>query len=394
MHVLKVEAFSGLSGDMFLGALAELTEAWDDLLTLPDKLGLENVEVKITNVEKNGISCKHIKILDHNSYDTHESGHAHHHRHLKDIYKIIDEGDLSNSSKDIAKQIFLLLGEAEAKVHGVDINKIHFHEVGATDSILDIVGTAFLLDRLDIQKSFVTEICTGMGFVMTDHGQLPVPCPATKELLLGLPTFTGDTKSEMATPTGAAILKYLNPDIKIPSLIEEKTGHGPGEKDFKQPNILRLTLCKSNSETEENIYLIETNIDNMSSEVIGVDFQQQLLDKGALDFYFTQIIMKKGRPGILLSVIVSKNNIFNIADYLLENTLSIGLRYYPVSRKILDREIKQIQTSLGVINVKEVVLPSGQKRLSPEYESCASLARENQLPITQIFTKINAELNS
>jgi len=385
MNILKIEPFSGLSGDMFLGALAELTEAWDDLLKLPDKLGLKNVEVKITNVEKNGISCKLVKILDHNSYDTetknvsYDSTHTHHHRHLKDIYKIIDKGDLSNSAKDIAKQIFLLLGEAEAKVHGVDINKIHFHEVGAIDSILDIVGTAYLLDRLDIQKSYVTEICTGVGFVMTDHGQLPVPCPATKELLLGLPTFTGDTNSELATPTGAAILKYLNPDIKIPSLIEEKTGHGPGEKDFKHPNVLRLTLCKSNSETRENIYLIETNIDNMSSEVIGVDFQQQLLDKGALDFYFTQIIMKK---------------IFSIADYLLENTTSIGLRYFPVSRKILNREIRQIQTSLGMIIVKEVILPSGKKRLTPEYESCALLAREKQLPITQIITKINAELNS
>ena len=419
MSILKIEAFSGLSGDMFLGALAELTNAYYELAQLPGKLHLQNVEVKVSDVNKNGIACKHIKIIDNNDYRDsnhnvlsqqnhqynrnhthhhenfviHQEKHSHHHRHLKDINKIIEEADLSNKTKEIAKKIFLLLGEAEAKVHGVDINTIHFHEVGAIDSILDIVGSAFLLDKLDVQKSYVTNIRTGKGFAMTDHGKLPIPCPATKELLLGFPTYAGDADGEMTTPTGAAILKYLNPGFNIPPLIEEKTGHGPGEKDFKHPNVLRLSLCKTKYEEQNNIYIIETNIDDMSSEIIGLEFQQQLLEKGALDFYFTQVIMKKSRPGLLVSVLVNEKDISSISDFILENTTSIGLRYFPVSRNILNREIKEVKTSLGKIRVKEVILPSGKKRLTPEYESCALIAKEKQIPIALIFIQVNSELN-
>ena len=416
MNILKIEAFSGLSGDMFLGALAELTNAYDELTQLPGKLHLKNVEVKISDVNKNGIACKHIKIIDNNEYqDTdrnilsqpihnhhhtnhqedisiRQKKHSHHHRHLKDIYKIIDEADLSDKAKEISKKIFLLLGEAEAKVHGVDINTIHFHEVGAIDSILDIVGTAFLLDKLNIQKSFVTDIRTGKGFAMTEHGRLPIPCPATKELLLGFPTYSGDTDGEMTTPTGAAILKYLNPDFSVPPMIEEKTGYGPGEKNFKHLNVLRLSLCKSKSEKQEDIYLIETNIDDMSLEVVGLEFQQQLLENGALDFYYTQVIMKKGRPGLLVSVLAIEKNVPAISDFILENTTSIGLRYYPVSRNILKREIREVNTSLGKIKVKEAVLPSGKKRVTPEYDSCALIAKEKQIPIAQVFTQVNSEL--
>jgi len=228
---------------------------------------------------------------------------------------------------------------------------------------------------------------------MTEHGRLPIPCPATKELLIGFPTYAGDVDGEMTTPTGAAILKYLNPDFNIPSLIEEKTAYGPGEKDFEHPNVLRISLCKSKAEGMNNVFLIETNIDDMSSEVIGLDFQQELFNKGALDFYFTQVIMKKGRPGLIVTVIANEKDIDDIANYLLENTTTIGLRFYPVSRKILPREIKKVHTSLGLIQVKEIVLPSGKKRLSPEYESCLEIAHEHGIPVTQIFNKVNSELN-
>jgi len=397
MSILKIEAFSGMSGDMFLGALAELTETWDELIKLPEKLGLVNVEVKLTDVNKNGIACRHIKIIDHNIYNSSVLQHSkpvHHHRHLKDIIKIIDDATIPEEAKEIAKKIFLLLGEAEAKVHGIDINKIHFHEVGAIDSILDIVGSAVLLDKLDIHKAYTTDIRTGVGVVNTEHGLLPIPCPATKELLLGFPTFTGDEDGEMTTPTGAAILKYLNPEFSIPTLIEERTGYGPGEKEFKIPNVLRLSLCKINDTDLENIYIIETNIDDMSAEVLGLDFQQQLFEKGALDFYFTQVIMKKGRPGLLVSVLVDVENISSINNFLFENTTSIGMRYFPVSRNILKREIRELNTSLGLIKVKEIVLPSGVKRLTPEYDSCIAIARKKKVPVTQIFAKVNFELNN
>ncbi len=252
MSILKIEAFSGLSGDMFLGALASLAGAHEELMNLPTMLGLKDVEVRISDVTKAGIACKHIKIIDHNDY----GDNGHHHRHLKDIEKIIDGGDLNDNAKKIAKDIFRLLGEAEAKVHGVDIEKIHFHEVGAIDSIMDIVGSAVLLDKLQITKTYSTAVCTGFGFVMADHGKMPVPAPATKELLLGMPTYAGDQPGEMVTPTGAAILKYLNPDFDIPVLKELKTGHGPGEKEFPHPNVLRLSLCEAGEEWREEIMMV------------------------------------------------------------------------------------------------------------------------------------------
>lgn len=464
MSILKIEAFSGLSGDMFLGALAELTGAYDELQKLPGKLHLDKVEVKITEVEKAGIACKHIKILDRNEYENHTHSHDHHHidehqshdfpkedhnhthshehthshdhgdhshshshdhshshgdhehthshshshshddhshshthshahhRHLADIEKIIDGGHLTANAKKIAKEIFYLLGTAEAKVHGVDIQKIHFHEVGAIDSILDIVGSAFLLDKLNITSAVSTAICTGHGFVMADHGRMPIPAPATKELLLSIPTYAGKAQGEMTTPTGAAILKYLNPSFEIPTLTEQKIGHGPGEKDFEHPNVLRLSICNSVNEDMEKIHMVETNVDDMSSELLGNDFQNGLLSVGALDFYYTQIIMKKGRPGTLISVFVTSDKLQAVTDYLLENTTTIGVRSYPTSRKLLKRHLKSMKTSLGDVDVKEVELPSGKKRTTLEYESCKKLAEKHQKSIAEIYTLLQKEL--
>lgn len=412
MSVLKIEAFSGLSGDMFLGALAELTEAYEEIQQLPAKLKLANVEVIITVVEKAGIACRHIKILDHNDYEEHKhiknQGYAsehknsefsivkkkphHHHRNLEDILKIIDAGDLTENTKSIARKIFHILGTAEAKVHGVDINTIHFHEVGAIDSILDIVGSAYLLDKLNIHSVFSTSICTGHGFVMADHGRMPIPAPATKELLLNMPTYAGQEKGEMTTPTGAAILKYLQPSFDMPALIEKKTGHGPGEKNFEHPNVLRLTLCELVEEKKDDIFMVETNIDDMSSELLGNDFQDKLLQAGALDFYYTQIIMKKGRPGTLISVFTSKERVQDVTQYLIENTTTIGVRSYAAQRQALKRSFKTIKTSLGDVDVKEVELPSGKKRVTIEYESCKKIATRLNRPVSEIFSALNREI--
>ncbi len=414
MKILKIEAFSGLSGDMFLGALADLTGAYDELQQLPSKLHLAKVEIKITEVEKAGIACKHIKVIDHHDYSdaiaVHKHDHRHHHahthqhgehththgnephRHLKDINKIIDEGDISDNAKSIAREIFLMLGEAESKVHGIDINKVHFHEVGAIDSIVDIVGAAFLLDKLSFDHVVSTPICTGHGFVMADHGRMPVPAPATKELLLDIPTYPGKEKGEMTTPTGAAILKYLDPAFEIPVLIEKKTGHGAGEKDLEQPNVLRLTMCEPIAQEKEIIYMVETNIDDISSELLGNDFQEALFKAGALDFYYSQIVMKKGRPGILISVFTSGDNIRKVSNFLLENTTTIGVRSYPVSRQILKRSLKTINTSLGEVEVKEVELPSGKRRITVEYESCKKIAEQQGRSIAEIFSLLNKEI--
>lgn len=236
--ILKIEASSGLSGDMFLGALAQLTGGYEELKELPKNLGVPNVEVKISELVRNGVDCYQVKIVDHCRTDQHS------HHSLKEIYRFIKNGDIPLSAKEIAKEIYRLLGEAEAAVHGTDLTRVVFHEVGAVDSILDIVGCALLLDKLNIRETCSTPVRTGYGFVKTAHGKLPVPAPATECLLQGIPLYPGNAEGELCTPTGAAILKFLNPGFSIPPLIEEKVAFGPGEKDFGLPNLLRISLCR------------------------------------------------------------------------------------------------------------------------------------------------------
>jgi pyridinium-3,5-bisthiocarboxylic acid mononucleotide nickel chelatase len=410
--ILKIEAFAGMSGDMFLGALCGLTNAYEEIKNLPSLLHLEKeVIVEISDVIKTGIACKHIKIRDlknesnahrpgqrqkddhhHHQHEhghhhehphdhTHDHSHTsphphhHHHRHLKDIYKIIEQGHISSSAKEIAKNIFLLLGEAESQIHGIPLDKIHFHEVGAIDSIMDIVGTAWLLDKLGIEKTYSTPVATGFGFAMTEHGRLPVPCPATQILLHGVPVYPGDQKGEMCTPTGAAILKYLQPEFDMPVLTELKTSYGPGEKDFEIPNTLRLSLCEATQKKDE-IMVLQTNIDDFPAEYLGMEFQESLYEQGALDVYLQQVIMKKGRPGFILNVMCQSGQQQKLANIILEKTSSIGLRYFPVKRYELKREMLEFDTIYGKVNAKEVSTPSGKKRMKIESRDLLRIAKE------------------
>lgn len=387
-NILKIEAFSGASGDMFLGALAALADGYDDLVKLPELLNLDSVEVQINPKNKNGIACKHVHIIDLKN----ESEHVH--RHLRHVLEIIHGSKLNENAQKIASDIFKILAEAEAKVHGSTIEKVHFHEVGAIDSIMDIVGTALLLDRLNITQTYATPICTGYGFVNTQHGKMPVPAPATQQLLTGMPTYAGDCKAELCTPTGAAILCYLSPDFDMPVLTEASIGYGPGIKDFEQPNVLRLSLCRMRAQTETELVVVETNIDDLSGEFLGTDFQNGLLNIGAVDFYLNQVMMKKGRPGIILSVICRKQDMETIATYILENTTSIGIRYYSVNRMILDRETSAIATEHGDIEIKSVTLPSGKKRSKIEYDSLAELAKISSETTLDINDKLRKTLSS
>ena len=369
MAILKLETFSGISGDMFLGALTALADAYDDIVELPKMLGLEGeVAVQIHDVNKNGIACKHVNIVENE-----KAGHAH--RHLSTINKIIEESTLSDNVQSIAKSIFLALGQAEAKVHGMDIEKVHFHEVGALDSIMDIVGAAYLIDRLKIETTYCTAVNTGFGFANTDHGKLPVPCPATQELLLGLPTYQGKIESEMTTPTGAAILKYLNPSFTIPTLTELKIGYGPGEKSFEIPNALRASLCKEET-SKTNMVVIQTSIDDMSGEYLGQEFQTALMDKGASDFYYEQVVMKKGRPGIVLNVFCPAKAFEDVSDFILENTTTIGLRYYSVNKKKLDRTFSKVSLKDGQVQVKKSKTPSGKSKYKPESSDVFKVANK------------------
>ena len=357
--VLKIEPFSGLSGDMFLGALVELTDGAGKLQALPEQLGLSEAELDIRRVSKCSIDCLKVTVVDHSPVDQRP------HRHLKDIYGLIDASSLQDQVKEAAKNIFQLLGKAEAAVHGVELEQVHFHEVGAVDSIIDIVGVALLLANLDFEQIYSDPVCTGYGFVHTDHGRLPVPAPATRNLLHGLPSYKGETEAELVTPTGAAILQYLRPDFSDPILSLHKSAYGAGSKDFEHPNCVRISVGQVEESAADSAHsstytLIQTNLDDMPAEQLGTDFQQLLLQRGALDVYLTPTLMKKSRSGLKLEVLCRHADAEHLAEQVLEHTTTLGVRFVSCTRKELVREETSVSTPFGKIRVKTAILPSGK----------------------------------
>lgn len=420
MNTIYIEAFSGLSGNMFLSAFSELLDDYEQLLDLPKKLHLPDGKIEIQEADKNGITCKYVEVVDlnleanseshhdhdyshshdhshdHNhshshSHDDHSHEHHHHHgahRHLSDIQKIIDHAHISDNAKRIAHEIFLMIGKAESKIHNMPLETIHFHEISGVDSIIDIVGNAVLIDKLNLSKVYCTPICTGFGIVKTQHGMLPVPAPATAELLQGMPIYPGNEEGEKITPTGAAILRYLNPDFKSKAYTPIKTAYGPGKKDFHNANVVRISLIEN--EAEKDTYLqLEASIDDMSPEYLGTDFQDGLLTSGAVDFSITQQLMKKGRFAFLLAVILPTSELKNVSNYLFDSTSTIGVRYYPINRIELPRLQKKKQTALGEIEVKETITPTNTIKIKPEFDDIQRLARENDQSSYQVISKLN-----
>lgn len=404
MKVLYIEPFSGLSGDMFLGSLCGLLDAYDEILELPEKLNLPDGRIEINPTEKNGIVCKQIRVVDlnensessehhhhhhhHNKSESdHHHGHHHHHRHLSDIIKIIDEAAIAAEAKQIAREIFQFIGEAESQVHDIPIEKIHFHEISAVDSIIDIIGCAVLLERLEISKAYCDPICVGYGMVSTQHGRLPVPAPATAKLLYGMPTYKGNEEGERVTPTGAAILKYLNPVFASTEIAIEESAYGPGQKEFIAPNVLRLSIGTV-SRQPDSLFSVETNLDDCPPESLGSQFQDRLKEAGAIDFTISPVTMKKGRPGFCLNALAPKAQLETVCDAILENTSAIGVRYFPVERKILERTEEYWTTPFGEFRIKTVTTPSGKSRSKIEADDLERASREHGIPVTELRRKL------
>jgi uncharacterized protein (TIGR00299 family) protein len=408
MSVLHIEPFSGASGDMFLGALASLANAYDDLIDLPGRLHLPDGRIEVREVNKNGIVCRQVRVIDlgggsdhshehgharshEHDHDSHGHGHSHDHthdhgdephhhhhganRHLSDIAELINGAHIEEGAKTIAREIFQLIGAAESRVHDIPIEKIHFHEISGVDSIIDIVGAAVLLHRLKVTRTYCDPICVGFGMVKTQHGLLPVPAPATAELLMGMPSFKGDEAGERLTPTGAAIIRWLNPDFNPPTLATRSVAYGPGEKNFAGANVLRISLVDTRDQ-ENRFHVIETNIDDSSPEYLGGAFQSDLQKAGATDFSITPATMKKGRSGLTLSVLVQSDHLEAVSDFILENTSTIGVRTFPVARRILERRKVSIETEHGVVEAKEVTTPSGRPRLKIEHDDLWAFSRK------------------
>lgn len=329
---------------------------------------------------------------DHGHSDAHDHSHdhSHVHRNLQDIYAIIDRLDSNNRVKAMAKRMFDIVAEAESKAHGIPVEEVHFHEVGAIDSIVDIIGVAVCVDSLGVDEIVVSPLSEGYGSVRCQHGVIPVPVPATANIVSahGLKLRLTDNAGEMVTPTGAAIAAALGTRKNLPSSFQIlKTGLGAGKKDFKQANVLRAMLLLEEEEgAGENMWVLEANIDDCSGETFGFAMES-LLEAGAADVWYTPVFMKKNRPAYMLSLICREEEISRMEDILFIQTTTIGVRRYPVSRTILDRKKRKVTTEFGEAEVK-ICTYKGRTFCYPEFESVRSICRQNGLDYQTVYSII------
>ena len=383
-----LDAFSGLSGDMIAGAMLDAGADFDDLRTALASLPLDGYRVATRRKVVSGISALKFDV---------EVSAAQPERHLSDIREIVRRASaLSDSIKDRAIAIFGVLAEAEAKIHHTTPEEVHFHEVGAVDSIIDIVTAAWGFERLELDEMMVSPLPAGSGFVRSQHGIIPVPAPATTELLAGFPLRMGDGASEMVTPTGAAILRALaTPAPPAMGFRVERVGYGAGAKEFAdRPNVLRLMvgdrsrIYEQAYETDELVD-IQANIDDLNPQIYE-HVVERLFEAGARDVTLTPTIMKKGRPAVTISVLAEPSARERIAAVLFAETSTIGLRYHPVARLKLTREIKEVDTRWGRVRVKVSRGGGDTITVSPEYDDCKRLAREHRVALRLVLEQAQA----
>jgi len=389
MKTLFVEPFMGISGNMFLGALMDVGVPFDYLKTELEKLNLGEYELVFKRVDKCGISANYFDVILPAQHHQHEHATHHEHRNLQDILVIINTSDLTDGVKRQAAAIFTKLAEAEAKVHGKTIEEIHFHEVGAIDTIIDIVGSVLAVEYLKIEQIFVSPMQTGKGFVSCAHGLMPIPAPATAELLKKLSHYSGAVDKELVTPTGAALMSTLAQAIDDMPLrfIGESIGYGAGIWDLSIPNVLRIHLGELPAVAVKDKFVVaECNIDDMSGQIFPY-VMEQVLKLGALDVWVSNIIMKKGRPAHKLSLVCSKELIPVITTLLFRETTTLGIRYYEVERKMLERGFVKVTIEKNIISVKFAKLNGEIVNIAPEFEECKKVAVNIGLPLKQVMSK-------
>jgi uncharacterized protein (TIGR00299 family) protein len=378
--IAYLDCFSGISGDMLLGALVDVGLAIEDLRTDLAKLPLEGYDVVAERVMKGGIEGTQVTV---------KTTGDHGHRGLPDILEIINGSELSSAVTGPAQRIFERLAEAEARVHGHSVEEVHFHEVGAVDAIVDIVGACCGLQRLGVENVYASPLPLGGGWVDSAHGRLPVPAPATVELLRGVPSYGGPVAEELVTPTGAAIVTTIADEFgPMPSMTIRALGWGAGQKELAHPNLLRLILGEPTARPmEQHLSLIETNVDNMNPELFG-HTMERLLAVGALDVFYTPIVMKKSRPATLVSVLAEPPLVDALSEVLFRETTTLGVRVTEVSRRCLEREWREVETQWGTVRVKIGRLHGEVVNVAPEYEDCARLAREKGVPAKVVYDAV------
>ena len=386
MRALHFDCFSGISGDMTLGALIDVGVDADIIRSGLDSLGL-SVKLVAEKIRKGGFAATQVKI---------EAPHEHKHRHLHHIEEILSKGKLTQNQHDLALRMFRRLAEAEAAAHGLDLAKVHFHEVGALDSIADITGVAIALDSLNVQHISSTPVPTGSGMVQCAHGLMPIPAPGTAELLKGIPIRPCGIEAELTTPTGATILATVVEEwIDTPAMTIEQIGNGAGTMDFEeQPNLLRVFVGVSDlpSDTSlgllsDTIWVLETNLDDISPEVVGHCYDL-LFAAGAVDVYTTAIRMKKNRPGIMLTALATETAVAAVENVLFRETNTFGIRRHKTHRHKLQRKLIIVNTPWGPVKGKLGWRGQEQPFFTPEYEDCARVAAENSLPLLEVYEMV------
>lgn len=418
-QTLYLECSSGISGDMTVAALLDLGADEGVLRKALDSLLVQGFEIEISRVKKSGLDACDFNVKldkqhenhDHdmeylhghhhegeghehdNHYKTSSHEHAHHeHRGLPEIEKIIGQAEISGRAKATACRIFRILAEAEAKAHGTSVDQVHFHEVGAVDSIVDVIAVSVCLDNLDVEEVIVPCVCEGRGTIRCQHGILPIPVPAVVNIMEAhrLPVRITAVEGELVTPTGAAIVAAIKTGQILPEeFIMKKTGIGAGKRSYETPSLLRVMLIEkkekgTNQKIEDAIYKLETNIDDCTGEMLGY-VMDRLMAAGARDVHFTPIYMKKNRPAYELAVICDEYKIKELEQIIFEETTTIGIRRSKFARTVLQREDSSVMVKEGELKAKKCILPDGQVRFYPEYDSAVLLAKRAGVSLGQII---------
>ena len=385
MRTLYFDCFAGASGNMILGAMLGLGIGRAQLESELDKLGLPNVSLKVENVDRSGISAIHVQVLAPDQKD---------HRHHSDILSIIDSSNLSQSVKQRSIEIFTRLADAEATVHGIAREKVHFHEVGAIDAIVDIVGACICFELLGIERFVCSKIHVGSGFVDMEHGRFPVPPPAVAELLRNVPVYSTELLGELITPTGAAIISTISEAYgPLPEVSLQSTSYGAGSRTYEKfPNLLRVMLGETEqiakAKTDiDDLLLMETKLDDISPQVLSY-VMERAFALGVLDCWFTPIQMKKNRPATMISVLCSKDKRELISGLLYSETTTLGLRIREVERECLSREIRSVATQFGPVDVKLAYYEGKVVNAMPEFEQVKKIAIEAGLPLKDVQTEV------
>jgi pyridinium-3,5-bisthiocarboxylic acid mononucleotide nickel chelatase len=409
-RTLYLDCFAGASGDMLVGAMLDSGLDFELLRSALLKLGVEGYELSLGRVDRSGISAAKFDVHlagephSHEHHHNHEHSHGHrrqsHHRSLSEIKRIISSSNLSELVKQRAQAIFQRIGEAEAKIHNVQIETVHFHEVGAIDSIVDIVGACVAFDALKIERIISSPLHVGSGTFQCAHGTYPVPGPATAELLKGVPIYSKDVEGELVTPTGAAIISTLAEGYgPMPMMKIENIGYGAGTRDYpKFPNALRAIIGELEEDADSTpgaVTIIEANIDDLNAQVFGY-LMEKALSAGALDIFYTPVQMKKNRPGVLLTLLCNPPDRERMCDLIFRETTTLGVRYRNEQREILTREFVTVETEYGPIRVKVSRARDGRvMNASPEFEDCRVAAEKSGVGLRDAQTAaLKAYVNS